>query len=304
MAWPGSEPTKVTMANLNTSIEWTDVTWSPVTGCTKVSPGCAHCYAEDLAKRFWKGRPFEDVRFHTERLGQPYRWRKPRRVFVNSMSDLFHEDLTFKNIEDVFGVMARTPRHTYQILTKRPDDMRRFILSKSEKDFRWAAAWWRPGALTWPLQNVWLGVSVENQTTAAKRIPILIDTPAAVRFLSVEPLLDRVDLTAYLKGHGDFQRSPIDWVIVGGESGQSARPCNIGWVKRLVLQCEYCAVACFVKQLGAKPVGAGDTNDTWLAVESDDGTRPIVLQDSKGGNWSEWPDSFRVRQFPKGKAHA
>ena len=276
------------MANLNTGIEWTDATWSPVTGCTKVSPGCAHCYAEDVAKRFWKGRPFEDVRFHEDRLFKPLHWRKPRRVFVNSMSDLFHEHLPGQQIDAIFDVMFRTPQHTYQVLTKRADRMRLHM-----------NVYWPK-----PLPNVWLGVSVENQRMADERIPILIDTPAAVRFLSVEPLLSKVDLAAYLKGHGDFQSSPIQWVIVGGESGPKARPCNIKWIEHVVAQCEYYVIPCFVKQLGAKPVGAGDTNDPWLAVESDDGTRPIVLQDSKGGNWSEWPDSFRVRQFPKGKAHA
>ena len=270
------------MANLNTSIEWTDVTWSPVTGCTKVSPGCAHCYAADVAKRFWKGRPFEDVQFHEDRLFQPLHWRKPRRVFVNSMSDLFHEDLKDHQIYEIFRVMRRAPQHTFQVLTKRAERMNAYM-----KEYH-----------IFVLPNVWLGVSVENQAMADERIPILLDTPAAVRFLSVEPLLERVGITDYLKGHGDFQRSPIDWVIVGGESGRKARPCNVRWVESIVLQCNYHDVPCFVKQLGAKPVMDGNPHvDPWLNV----GTRPYILHDSKGGNWSEWPDHLRVRQFPKTK---
>ena len=263
---------------MSTGIEWTDETWNPTTGCTKVSPGCANCYAEDVAKRFWKGRPFEDVRFHDDRLFQPLHWRKPRRVFVNSMSDLFHEDLKTYQISDIFDVMMRAPQHTFQVLTKRPNRMRTYM--REHPAFQ--------------LPNVWLGVSVENQAMADERIPILLDTPAAVRFLSVEPLLDKVDLTAYLKGHGDFQRSPIDWVIVGGESGRRARPCNIGWIKRLVVQCDYYTVPCFVKQLGAKVIEEYDHRTMF----------PFILRHSKGGDIEEWPVALRVREFPKEQAHA
>ena len=282
---------------MSTGIEWTDETWNPVTGCTKVSPGCAHCYAEDVAKRFWKGRPFEDVWFHTKRLEQPLHWKRPRRVFVNSMSDLFHEDLKTHHISDIFYVMMNAPQHTFQVLTKRPDRMRTYM--REHPAFQ--------------LPNVWLGVSVENQRMADGRIPILQDTPAAVRFLSVEPLLGEVDL--YRGGWsllrpiksptmGGPRKPPIDWVIVGGESGRKARPCNLAWVHEIVRQCSREGVPCFVKQLGSNPVAAGDPSDPWLTIESDDGTRPIVLRDSKGGNWSEWPDSLRVREFPKEQAHA
>ena len=263
---------------MSTGIEWTDETWNPVTGCTKVSPGCANCYAEDVAKRFWKGRPFEDVRFELDRIGQPLRWRKPRRVFVNSMSDLFHENLPDGTIQQIFAVMRECPQHTFQVLTKRADRMNAYM-----KDHP-----------LFVLPNVWLGVSVENQRMADARIPILIDTPAAVRFLSVEPLLDKVDLTAYLKGHGDFQRSPINWVIVGGESGGRARPCNIGWIERLVVQCDYYTVPCFVKQLGAKVIKGYDLCAMF----------PLILRHSKGGDIEEWPVALRVREFPKEEAHA
>ena len=274
---------------MSTGIEWTDETWNPVTGCTKVSPGCANCYAEDVAKRFWKGRPFEDVWVHTKRIDQPLHWKKPRRVFVNSMSDLFHEDVPDEIIDKIFAVMANAKRHTFQVLTKRADRMRCFMKNIA------------PGHIP---PNVWLGVSVENQRMADERIPILLDTPAAVRFLSVEPLLDKVSLTAYLKGHGDFQRSPIDWVIVGGESGRRARPCNVGWVEELVWKCAYYNVPCFVKQLGSNPVCDGDPEDPWLRIESDDGTRPLILHSSKGGDIEEWPRELRVREFPVEQAHA
>ena len=257
-------------------IEWTDATWNPVTGCTKVSPGCAHCYAEDVAKRFWNGRPFEDVRFHEDRLSQPLHWRKPRRVFVNSMSDLFHEALNDDELGSIFGVMQETPQHTYQVLTKRPERMRQFMLK-----------YYAPASV----RNVWLGVSVENKRMVYERIPILQDTPAAVRFLSVEPLLEEVELMPW-------QLDGIDWVIVGGESGRKARPCNVAWVRKVVEDCAAADVQCFVKQLGSNPVEAGDRHDPWLAIESDDDTRQIVLRDSKGGNWSEWPDYLRVREFP------
>ena len=275
---------------MSTGIEWTDTTWNPTTGCTKVSPGCAHCYAEDVAKRFWKGRPFEDVKFHDDRLFQPLHWRKPRRVFVNSMSDLFHEDLKTYQISDIFDVMMRAPQHTFQVLTKRHARMNMYM-----KDHP-----------LFVLPNVWLGVSVENQAMADARIPILLDTPAAVRFLSVEPLLSEVDL--YRGGFSLLRprrsqtgkrKAGVDWVIVGGESGRKARPCNVKWVLQILDQCRTATVPCFVKQLGAKPVYDGDPEDPWLRIESHDGTRLLILKDSKGGDMEEWPQRLCVREFPK-----
>lgn len=214
------------------SIEWTDTTWNPVTGCTKVSPGCAHCYAETFAERFRgvPGHPFEqgfDLKLWPERLSLPLKWKKPRRVFVNSMSDLFHEDVPFEFIDRVFAVMALTPQHTYQVLTKRPERMREYLSgevemrlpvpnsptlmrprsqriwleaqgvannNRSKVDFPWSADW------AWPLPNCWLGTSVENQHWADVRIPELLATPAAVRFLSCEPLLSELHLEEYLNG--------------------------------------------------------------------------------------------------------
>ena len=275
---------------MSTGIEWTDETWNPVTGCTKVSPGCAHCYAEDVAKRFWKERPFTDVKFHDDRLFQPLHWRKPRRVFVNSMSDLFHEDLKTYQISDIFDVMMRAPQHTFQVLTKRVGRMNEYMRDHP----------------LFVLPNVWLGVSVENQAMADARIPILMGTPAAVRFLSVEPLLSEVDLyrggwslLRPLKPPSGPRQPPIDWVIVGGESGRKARPCNVKWVRGIVDQCRTATVPCFVKQLGSNPVYTGDTEDPWLRIESHDGTRPLNLHSSKGGDIDEWPRKLRVREFPQ-----
>lgn len=199
-----------------TGIEWTDATWNPVTGCAKVSQGCKHCYAEREWPRMTKlvpayaGRDFTDVRTHADRLDQPLRWKKPRKVFVNSMSDLFHEDVPFEFIDQVFAVMALAPQHTFQVLTKRPERMRDYFNSFHE----WAAenrgfnvcAWADAligindeqiaaiGQTPKGLPNVWLGVSVEDQKAADERIPLLLDTPAAVRWISAEPLLGPVDL--------------------------------------------------------------------------------------------------------------
>jgi protein gp37 len=273
-------------------IEWTDATWNVVTGCEKVSSGCDNCYAETFAER-WRGTPghhFEtgfDVTLRPERLTLPLRWRKPKRVFVNSMSDLFHKDIPTEYIASVFAVMALTPQHTYQVLTKRHGRMRALLNSS---DFRLAceaaqavlvndeatpmpryereqktSQWWSDFAK--PLRNVWLGVSVEDQKRADLRIPALLDTPAAVRFLSCEPLLGPVDLKHAVRtmgserGHGlntsyvhagDCCKKfhGIDWVIVGGESGRSARPMAPQWATALRDQCAEADVPFFFKQWG------------------------------------------------------
>lgn len=191
-----------------TKIEWTDATWNPVTGCAKVSQGCKHCYAEREWPRMTKlvpayaGRDFTDVRTHADRLDQPLRWKKPRRIFVNSMSDLFHPDVPDEFIDQVFAVMAMAPRHTFQVLTKRPGRMRDYMLrSPNTKALRELAPSVRGLPMhegevisPWPRPNVWLGVSVENQAAADERIPLLLDTPAAVRWISAEPLLGLVTL--------------------------------------------------------------------------------------------------------------
>ena len=214
------------------SIEWTDATWNPVLGCTKVSSGCALCYAERFSERF-RGvprHPFEqgfDLRLVPARLQQPRRWRRPRRVFVNSMSDLFHPGVPESYIADVGRVMSEVRRHTYQVLTKRHERMQE-VLS---------------GSLSWmaELPNVWFGVSVENRRQGLPRLEALRRTPAALRFVSVEPLLE--DL-------GNVDLTGIDWVIVGGESGPRARPMEEAWVLGVLHQCRRDDVPFFFKQWG------------------------------------------------------
>jgi protein gp37 len=253
----------------NSAIEWTDATWNPVTGCTKVSPGCDNCYAETFSER-WRSVPghyFEqgfDVQLRPNKLAEPLKWRKPRRVFVNSMSDLFHDDVPDEYIARVFAVMAATPRHTYQLLTKRHGRMRSLLSSEAFPGMCRAAQAdllaTNAGEKTsvWPLPNVWVGVSVENQQWADIRIPVLLRTPAAVRFLSCEPLLGPVDLR-----RGQYAMPPtgevlgttldgIDWVIVGGESGMASRPMQVAWARSLRDQCAAADVAFFFKQWGGR----------------------------------------------------
>ncbi len=213
-------------------IEWTDATWNPVRGCTKVSPGCLHCYAETFAERFRgvPGHPFEqgfDLRLVPEKLGEPLRWAVPRMIFVYSMSDLFHEKVPDEYIIAVARVMCAANWHTYQVLTKRPERLRDLLATK----LGFAAS----------ARHIWWGVSVENKKHGLPRIDCLRAAPAQVRFLSVEPLLE--DL-------GAFNLSQIDWVIVGGESGGKARPMKEEWVVSIRDQCRQAKVAFFFKQWG------------------------------------------------------
>lgn len=367
-------------------IAWTDQTWNPVRGCSRVSEGCRNCYAERVAARFsgpgqayeglatlrrerltgrvvagneaerrvdvgarWTGK----VVLVPEHLADPLRWKRPRRVFVNSMSDLFHEGLSNEQIAEVFAVMACAPRHTFQVLTKRAHRMFEW--------FRWAEAHpYRDGSpgggplaalaealccsaaplpgdeegegllrklveAMWPLSNVWLGVSVEDQKTADERIPLLLEAPAAVRWVSYEPALGPVDFRRYLtrcwlcpkcgwagelgeaawKGIGnaasealcaecgsalDADLGPsLDWIVVGGESGPGAREFKAAWARATVAQCKDASVPCFVKQLGSRSVFDEETEHAdWL-------TASIT---GKGGDPDEWPDDLRVREFP------
>ncbi|HET6635055.1 MAG TPA: phage Gp37/Gp68 family protein [Streptomyces sp.] len=272
-----------------TTIEWTDRTWNPVTGCTKVSPGCDNCYAENIAHRFAGSKAFPagfDVTVRADRLDDPLKWRKPSRVFVNSMSDLFHDSVPEEHIFAVFARMWWVPRHTFQVLTKRHGRMRSMMprieehLRQMEQDL---ACVDMPTQLKWPLPNVWLGVLAENQRWADIRVPALMETPAAVRFLSCEPLLAPVDLTRWLRpvpdcGHVDqldgtcrhpdahtpechrwadcpVRRRPddwggLDWVIAGGESGPRARPMHPAWARTLRDDCDVAGVPFFFKQWG------------------------------------------------------
>lgn len=206
------------------TIEWTEHTWNPVTGCSKVSAGCKNCYAETIAKRFWGDRKFSDVMFHPEKLDVPILRRKPTTYFVNSMSDLFHEKVTAAQIIKVFAVMESCPQHTFQVLTKRIERAIELLADIP------------------PLKNVWIGVSVENQTAAEKRIPFLLDTPAHVRWISAEPLLGPLDLNGWI--------NYLDWVVVGGESGSGARPMNPDWAISIHDQCKAANVPFFFKQWG------------------------------------------------------
>ena len=268
-------------------IEWTERVWNPVTGCTKVSQGCKNCYAERMAKRLAGrcGYPADDpfrVTIHSDRLAQPLHWRKPSRVFVNSMSDLFHPDVPGGFIAAVFGIMAACPQHTFQVLTKRPARMKTWfedLKSVGPANRCYPAETCRAHAMNktldsvrskltgydtrWPLPNVWLGVSAENQETADQRIPLLLQAPAAVRFVSCEPLLGPVDLAGasggndYLGDHWDRNVGPgIDWVIAGGESGPGARPMHLDWARSLRDQCAAARVPFFFKQWGEwAPIG-------------------------------------------------
>ena len=210
----------------NSSIEWTQATWNPVTGCTKVSPGCKHCYADRMATRLKAmGNPRYTHGFrltlHEDLLDLPLRWRRPRTIFVNSMSDLFHEDVPLEFIQSVFATMQAAHWHVFQVLTKRSAR-----LAELQSQLPWPA-------------NVWMGVSVEHQDYVW-RIDHLRTVPAAVRFLSCEPLLGPLDLD--LRG--------IDWAIVGGESGPGARPMDLDWARSIRDQCQAAGVAFFLKQLG------------------------------------------------------
>ena len=220
------------------SIEWTDATWNPVTGCTKVSAGCDHCYAARFSERFRgvAGHPFEngfDLTLHTDRLTQPFEWKKPRMIFVNSMSDLFHKDIPIEHISKVFETMECANWHTYQVLTKRSSLLQKFINGR-----------YGDGV---PPAHIWLGVSVENQKVVS-RIKHLQNTNAAVRFLSIEPLIGPV---------GSLNLEAIDWVIVGGESGPGARPMNPDWAIDIRNQCLESTVAFFFKQWGGRTPQAG-----------------------------------------------
>ena len=216
----------------NSKIEWTDATWNPVRGCTKISAGCVHCYAETFAERWRgiKGHPFEfgfDLRLVPEKLGDPLRWNQPRMIFVNSMSDLFHDRVPDEYIEKVCRVMLAAKWHTYQILTKRSERMQRLLCTKLRDAAQASHIWW--------------GVSVEDRKQGLPRVEQLREAPIKIRFLSVEPLLE--DL-------GKVNLRGIHWMIVGGESGPGARPINVEWVLSLRNQCIEANVPFFFKQWG------------------------------------------------------
>jgi protein gp37 len=293
----------------STPIEWTrsddgsaGATWNPVTGCTKVSEGCDHCYAETFAER-WRGvpgHPFEqgfDVRLWPERLTLPLRWRRPRRVFLNSMSDLWHDAVGADLIARVFAVIAVAEQHTFQVLTKRPGRMHSLLSDEAFwHQVQKAAAEYGPSPEAMAaidgrfLPNLWLGVSVETQKWASVRLDKLAATSAAaVRFASCEPLLGELDIRSWLAGG-------LQWVIAGGESGPGARPMHPDWARSLRDQCQDAGVPYFFKQWGA------------FAPEADGHDRGgIHFIDRRGQSWNAMeiparPDAVGMRRVGKGRA--
>lgn len=313
-------------------IEWCDKTVNVVTGCTPISPGCGRCYARRQFPRAYKhtGRTFADVECHPERLPQLLAGGKPKMIFVDSMGDLFHDDVPFEFICAAFAAMAIGERHTYQVLTKRTDRALAFFAWLADQQIPEAlfdaavkygidSGWMTNGFPGWPLPNVWIGASVENQPTADKRIPQVLQCPAAVRFVSYEPALepidfDRIEIESdcchcgeYVKDHdySDHSAEPIkghalidgvDLVIFGGESGARARPCEGGIVhaaRSTIRQCREAGVPVFVKQLGS--AWARDVGIVEQAIWKGDARRG----DSKGGNPDQWPEDLRVREMPE-----
>jgi protein gp37 len=238
---------------VTTLIEWTDETWNPVAGCDKVSPGCDHCYAENIARRFAGTKAFPDgfaVTLHPDRIERPLHWRRPRRVFVNSMSDLFHQDITDDYIARVFAVMQLAGQHQFQVLTKRAKRLFTLVGSRPFLDLvDDAREQLRPGCgdFTWPAPNIWLGVSIETDRYTF-RADYLTETPAAIRFLSCEPLLGPLP---------SLNLSAIDWVIAGGESGPGARPMDPDWARALRDDCVNLGVPFFFKQWGGRTPKTG-----------------------------------------------
>lgn len=313
------------------TIEWCHATWNPLRGCSRVSEGCRHCYAEREAHRHsGPGGAYEGltvlgnqgvrwtgiVRLIGEHLDDPIRWREPRRIFVNSMSDLFHEAVPDEWIRAVFGVMASAQHHRYIVLTKRPQRMRNLLLQWENEGLIMRSGY---GVR---LPNVCLGVSVEDQKTADERIPLLLQTPAAVRCVSYEPALGPVNFRRIVYDHviaidaltGDCgfpvphapTEAHLDWVIIGGESGPNARPFDIAWARSTVEQCRAAGVACFMKQFGARPYNGDEMQPTGRFRGSrSNGTRQLEmkaevlkLRDRKGGDPTEWPQDLRIREFP------
>lgn len=260
-----------------TGIQWTDATWNPIRGCSRVSEGCRNCYAETVANRFkGPGQPYEgliarggqwngQIMVVDHLMDQPLRWRKPRRIFVNSMSDLFHENVPDEVIDRVFAVMAMAHWHTFQVLTKRPERMLRYFQEMKNSESRGfnvcaylnasLADCERIGRTPTGLPNVWLGVSIEDQKTADERIPLLLQTPAAVRWISAEPLIGPIDFSGMWVPHQnpamhENMLEALDWVVVGGESGTNARPMHLYWARTLRDQCQSAGTPFFFKQWG------------------------------------------------------
>lgn len=314
-------------------IQWCEATWNFLIGCTKVSAGCMRCYAirvawrlmhnpnPKIAKKFagtvrrdskgelnWTGR----INFDEDTLALPLKWRLPRRIFVNSLSDLFHPNVKDEWIDEAFAVMALCPQHTFQILTKHPDRMCEWSARNSTGGHILHLASLRGDVKSgrWPLPNVQFGTSIENQKEFLERQLALRSADAAVRFFSLEPLLGPIDVKTsltvdhyYCDEGTDEDPTPahrclpaVDWVIVGGESGPGARKFNVEWARTIIADCKAAGVPVFVKQLGAEPFEPSKFART--------GDAGLNLKNKKGGDMSEWSEDLRVREFPETKAVA
>jgi protein gp37 len=295
----------------NSAIEWTDSSWNPIrarnlkTGkigwyCEHKTTGCEFCYAEGMNKRLGTGLPFKpghrkdvEIFLDEKTLIAPLKWKRPRMIFVCSMTDIFADFVTDAWIEIVFNVIAQAPQHKFQILTKRPERMLHFLTDPNRRfchqlcdgmgcnycgDYDGRVPW-----KGYELTNIWLGVSCETQTEADDRIPLLLQTPAHTHFISAEPLLGPIELW-HVSDHAEFSYPGLDWVIVGGESGPQSRPMDIDWARSIVAQCREAGIYCFVKQLGSKPMLHG--------------FKGIPLKHGKGGNPDEWPEDLRIREMP------
>lgn len=317
-----------------TAISWTDSTWTPIRArnrangkvghyCEHVTPGCEFCYAEAMNRRLGTGIDFKrqnrervEIFLDEKMILAPLRWKKPRRIFVCSMTDLFADFVPDTAIDQVFAVMALCPQHQFQVLTKRADRMQEYVGHSFDEQAQRDAMiegeaqnieYKRTGvdpsmwlAVHLPLPNVWLGVSVEDQERADERVPHLLDTPAAMRFLSCEPLLGPVDVSPWIEPaivHPQIDDPRIGWVICGGESGSRARPFCLDWASSLARQCAGAGVPFFMKQIGARPF---EQEIEYLegracAVSS----RDIRTKDRKGADIAEFPKELQVREFPR-----
>ncbi|KTR02284.1 hypothetical protein NS365_21995 [Aureimonas ureilytica] len=311
-----------------TPIEWTDATWNPITGCSVVSPGCTNCYAMKLAGSRLRNTPSRagltqetkggsvwtgEVRFNGQWLDQPLRWRRPRMIFVCAHADLFHENVPDEWIDRVFAVMALAPQHQFQVLTKRPERMQDYCCRADERGrhpsmtaaaLMAATGRWNTPALDlglWPLSNIWLGVSVEDHYRAAERIPILCETPAALRWVSAEPLLGAIHVSL----------ADIDWVVAGGESGAGARPMYPGWVRSLRDQCANAGIPFLFKQWGSwsvHEVDAGGRIEPGMDMTSLAGIRHWIgdrfIEPDEGASVADVIHPFAILAIPCGKKRA
>jgi protein gp37 len=307
-----------------TKISWTDFSWSSVTGCSPIGAGCDHCWANSLHSMRHKAHlngkkmaaqyevTFSTIQLHPSRLEDPFRLRESSKIATCLGGDLFHEKIQNEFIAAVFAIAAACPHLTFQMLTKRPGRMvewfkwvgsrSQMLMHESAKQYMGYENKKRPAINTevWPLPNVWMGVSVWDQPSADEFIPILLNTPAAIRWVSYEPALGPLGLSKYLSIPQfdcpiatDHERCGLDWVVCGGESGKNARRCDVQWIRSIVDQCKDAEVPVFVKQMGDYSTRVDPTDDVRGPV-----TKRILWQKRAGSDPAEWPVDLQVRQFP------